>query len=120
LNRLRQPFNRNSLAMAGGLAALDDHHYVEESRRLNAEGLKALEGAMTERAIPFIPSAGNFLTIEVGAAKAYYDALLQEGVIVRPVAGYGLTQHLRVSVGLPEEMARFLASFDRVRAQLAA
>ena len=120
LNRLRQPFNVNSLALAGGLAALDDHDYVEESRRLNAEGLQTLERAMAGRAIPFIPSAGNFLTVEVGAAKAYYDALLQEGVIVRPVAGYGLTQHLRVSVGMPEEMTRFLASFDRVHAQLAA
>ena len=120
LNRLRQPFNVNSLALAGGLAALDDHDYVEESRRLNAEGLQTLERAMAERAIPFIPSAGNFLTVEVGAAKAYYDALLREGIIVRPVGGYGLTQHLRVSVGMPEEMARFLASFDRVHAQLAA
>ena len=93
---------------------------MEESRRLNAEGLETLERARAERSIPFIPIAGNFLTVEVGAAKAYYDALLREGVIVRPVGGYGLTQHLRVSVGMPEEMARFLASFDRVHAQLAA
>lgn len=122
LNRLRQPFNVNSLALAAAEVAITDDAYVEETRRLNDEGLAFLTAACEARQIPFIPSFGNFLTIRVGArgvaAGDVYDALLREGVIVRPVAGYGLPEFLRVTVGLPEENARFVEALDRVLDQL--
>lgn len=124
LNRLRQPFNVNAVAQAAAVAALADEDYVRESRRLNDEGLAWLGAAFEQRQLPFIPSAGNFITVHLGArgvaAGDVYEALLREGVIVRPVAGYGLPEHLRVTVGLPEENARFLAALDRVLERLAA
>jgi histidinol-phosphate aminotransferase len=124
LNRLRQPFNVNSVAQAAAVAALADRDYVAESRRLNDEGLAFLNAACVQRALPVIPSVGNFLTIRVGAlgvaADAVYEGLLREGVIVRPVAGYGLPEHLRVTVGLPLENERFVAALDRVLTRLGA
>ena len=120
LNRLRQPFNVNAVALAAAGAALDDADYVSESRRLNDEGLVFLRTACDARQIPFIPSWGNFLTIRVAArgvdANEVYEGLLREGVIVRPVANYGLPDFLRVSVGLPEENLRFVEALDRVLA----
>ncbi|HSG90583.1 MAG TPA: histidinol-phosphate transaminase [Pseudomonadales bacterium] len=124
LNRLRQPFNVNAPAMAAAVAALGDETYVQESRRLNDEGLALLTSAFEARQLPYIPSVGNFVTVQVAArgvaAADVYEALLREGVIVRPVAGYGLPEHLRVTVGLPAENERFLAALDRVLARLAA
>lgn len=124
LNRLRQPFNVNTIAQAAAVAALADRDYVAESRRLNDEGLAYLNAACAERALPVIPSVGNFVTVRVGAlgvaADAVYEGLLREGVIVRPVAGYGLPEHLRVTVGLPTENERFVAALDRVLARLGA
>ncbi len=115
LNRLRQPFNVSTVAQAGAEAALDESAYVRESVRLNAEGLEALEAGLRARNLPFIPSAANFLTVEPGDdAAAVYDALLREGVIVRPLAGYAMPRHVRVTVGLPEENERFLTALDRV------
>lgn len=120
LNRLRQPFNVNALAQAAAVAALGDADYVRESRRLNDEGLALLGAAFEARQLPYIPSAGNFVTVDVSgrgsSAASVYEALLREGVIVRPVAGYGLPDHLRVTVGLPEENERFLTALDRVLA----
>jgi histidinol-phosphate aminotransferase len=124
LNRLRQPFNVNSVALAAARAALGDEAYVTESRRLNDEGLEVLSRAFERRQIPFVPSSGNFVTAQIGAvgvdAGEVYDALLREGVIVRPIAGYGLPEHLRVSVGLPEENERFVAALDSVLERLGA
>jgi histidinol-phosphate aminotransferase len=106
------------------VAALADRDYVAESRRLNDAGLAYLNAACVERALPVIPSVGNFVTIRVGAlgvaADAVYEGLLREGVIVRPVAGYGLPEHLRVTVGLPLENERFVAALDRVLTRLGA
>ena len=110
LNRVRQPFNVNSLAQAAALAALDDAAYVDESRRLNRVGMRALEEGLARLGIRFLPSHGNFVMIEVGGAMAVYDALLRQGVIVRPVANYGLPAWLRVTVGTPAENERFLAA----------
>ncbi len=114
LNRLRQPFNANAMAQAAAVAALEDADYMAESRRLNDEGMAVLTAAFDERQLPYIPSVGNFVTLEVGDGAAVYDALLREGVIVRPIAGYGLPRHVRVTVGTAEENARFLAALDRV------
>jgi histidinol-phosphate aminotransferase len=110
LNRVRQPFNVNSLAQTAALAALADTAYVEESRRLNDSGMRALEAGLRAMNVEFVPSHGNFLLVHVGDGGRVYQRLLEQGVIVRPVANYGLPEHLRVTVGLPEENQRFLAA----------
>jgi histidinol-phosphate aminotransferase len=116
LNRVRQPFNVNALAQAAALAALADTQYVDESRALNREGMRQLEAGVRALGLSFVPSHANFLLIKVGDAATLYQRLLARGVIVRPVANYGLPEHLRVTVGLPAENQRFL---DALKAALA-
>jgi histidinol-phosphate aminotransferase len=115
MNRVRQPFNVNHLAMVAAEAALDDEEFIARSRRVNAEGLTYLCAEFGKRGIEFIPPFGNFVTFRIDAAKAIYEALLRQGVIVRPIAGYGLPDWLRVSVGTEEQNARFVAALDKVR-----
>jgi len=118
LNRVRQPFNVNSFALAAACAALEDVDYVTKSRQLNQVGMEQLEGGLDLLGLTWIPSRGNFLAIDMGRdAAPVYQALLREGVIVRPVAGYGMPNHLRVSVGLLEENTRFLEALARVLAR---
>jgi histidinol-phosphate aminotransferase len=112
LNRVRQPFNVNALAQAAALTALADTAYVEESHRLNREGMKLLEEGLAARGIGFVPSRGNFLLVKVGDGGKIYERLLAQGVIVRPVANYGLPEYLRVTIGLPAENRRFLAALE--------
>jgi histidinol-phosphate aminotransferase len=115
LNRVRQQFNVNALAQAAGLAALSDSAHVAESVRVNREGLLQLRAGLHERGLGFIPSVGNFITFDVGEAPGpVYERLLHQGVIVRPVANYGLPTHLRVTVGTATENARFLQALDAV------
>ena len=116
LNRVRQPFNVNALAQAAALAALADTAYVEESRVLNRVGMRLLEEGVHALGLSFIPSHGNFLLIRVGDADRAYQRLLKQGVIVRPVANYGLPEFLRVTIGLPEENRRFLDALATVLA----
>ncbi|HYE34533.1 histidinol-phosphate transaminase [Methylocaldum sp.] len=115
LNRVRQPFNVNSVALEAAKAALDDDNHLTRTANLNRDGLRQLSEAFTKRELNFIPSVGNFLTVDVGrSAAAVYDALLRQGVIVRPIANYGLPNHLRVTVGTEEENRTFLDALDRV------
>ena len=115
LNRVRQPFNVNSLALVAACAALDDAEYLAEGRRINAEGMAQLEAGLAALGLAWIPSKGNFLAVDFARdAAPINQALLQEGVIVRPVAGYGLPTFLRVSVGLPAENQRFLDALAKV------
>ncbi len=114
MNRVRQPFNVNHLAMVAAVAALDDAAFLAKSRAVNAAGLRQLETGFAKLDLEFIPSLGNFLSVRVGDAKRVYAALLAMGVIVRPIAGYGLPEHLRVTVGLPEQNARFLETLGSV------
>jgi len=113
MNRVRQPFNVNHLAMVAACAALEDHAFIEKSRAVNAAGLAQLREGFERLGLEYIPSHGNFITVRVGEAARVYGQLLREGVIVRPIAGYGLPEHLRVTVGLPEHNARFLAALER-------
>lgn len=110
MNRVRQPFNVNGLALAAATAALDDMEFVARSYAENLQGLRQLEDGIGALGLDAIPSYGNFLTVRVGKAADIYKRLLRRGVIVRPVAGYGLPAHLRVTVGTPEENERFLAA----------
>jgi histidinol-phosphate aminotransferase len=116
LNRVRQPFNVNGLAQAAAVAALADTAYVEESRRLNHDGMRALEEGFTALGLAWLPSHANFLLVKVGDAGRIYSRLLQLGVIVRPVANYGLPEWLRVTIGLPAENHRFLAALKQALA----
>jgi histidinol-phosphate aminotransferase len=110
LNRVRQPFNVNSISLAAAAAALDDHDFVRKSYELNLAGMAQMTAGFAQLGLETIPSYGNFVTVKVGDAQAVNLALLKAGVIVRPVAGYGMPQWLRVTIGLESENARFLAS----------
>jgi histidinol-phosphate aminotransferase len=108
LNRVRQPFNVNSLALAAATAALADRSFVAKSHKLNRSGMQRLERGFRLLGLEYIPSCANFLSFRVPQAGAVYQKLLRQGVIVRPVAGYGMPDHLRVTVGTPKENERFL------------
>ena len=115
MNRVRQPFNVNAMSLAAALVALDDEAYLKESVRVNNEGMKMLTNACDQLGLGYIPSVGNFLTIDFGCdAMPIYDGLLQEGIIVRPIGVYGLPNHLRVTVGLPLENKRFIDSLKKL------
>ncbi len=116
LNRIRQPFNMNSLSLKAAEVVLDDHAYLQKAVEVNAHGMKQLTDFCEGAGFNYIPSYGNFLTIEVGPdAEKLYDELLHEGVIVRPVTGYELPNHLRVSIGLPEENEAFIKAMKKLR-----
>jgi histidinol-phosphate aminotransferase len=117
LNRIRQPFNVNHLALAAATAALRDEAYLQKSVMTNCEGLKQIQDGFIAMGLDYIPSGGNFVSVDVGEdATGLYNALLQEGVIVRPVGNYNMPNHLRVSVGLPDENERFLKALTKVMA----
>ncbi|AEA84250.1 histidinol-phosphate transaminase [Pseudomonas stutzeri] len=118
LNRVRQPFNVNSLALAAACAALDDVDYLAASRRVNDAGMAQLERGFRQLGLEWIPSRGNFIAVDfVRDAAPINQALLREGVIVRPVAGYGMPTFLRVSIGTERENARFLDVLAQVLQQ---
>jgi len=109
-DRVRDPFNLNHLAQVAARAALDDDFHVARSRAANRAGMRFLERVCRALGVGFVPSQGNFLLIEVGDGRGAFEALLRVGVIVRPVAGYGFPNHVRVTVGTPEENTAFAAA----------
>jgi len=113
MNRVRQPFNVNNLALAGAVAALDDHVFVAESYELNRRGMEQIVAGLKRLGLEHIPSHGNFITFKAAAAAAVNQKLLQQGVIVRPIAGYGLPDWLRVTIGTEPENARFLTALEK-------
>ena len=115
LNRVRQPFNVDSFALAAATAVLDDQDYLARSRQVNSEGMAQYEAGFKALGLDFIPSAGNFITVHFDIeGMGIYQKLLLEGVIVRPVANYGMANSLRISIGLPEENQRCLSALARV------
>jgi len=119
LNRVRQPFNVNSLALAAAAAALSDRAFVARSYRMNRAGMARLERGFRALGLAFIPSCANFVSFAVPRkdgkprAGAVYEKLLRLGVIVRPIAGYGMPDHLRVTVGTPKENETFLKALAK-------
>lgn len=117
LNRIRQPFNVNSLAQAAAVAALNDIAFLKESAKVNADGYAQLTQAFEAMNLEFIPSFGNFVMVKVGddneSGARVNLALLKQGVIVRPVGNYGLPQWLRISIGLPHENAAFIIALKK-------
>ncbi|MBI3045051.1 MAG: histidinol-phosphate transaminase [Betaproteobacteria bacterium] len=118
MNRVRQPFNVNSVALAAAAAALEDADFVRRSCDLNRAGMRQLTDGFRRLGIEYIPSYGNFVSFRVQDAAGVFQKLLKAGVIVRPVASYGMPQHLRVTVGLESENARFLAALERALAAI--
>jgi histidinol-phosphate aminotransferase len=116
LDRVRNPFNVSALAQAAAVAALGDGEHVERSRTLNREGMGVMTMELQRRGIRFVPSQGNFLLLDVAPRTGIevFAALLQRGVIVRPVSSYGMPHHLRVTIGTPEENQRLLAALSAV------
>lgn len=115
LNRVRQPFNVNSMALAAARASLDDQGFIQRAVELNRQGMSQLTQGFEGMGLEYIPSVGNFITVDVKRSGPEVDqALLREGCIVRPVANYGLPDHLRVSIGLPEENERLLSAMKKV------
>jgi len=114
LETVRQPFNINSIAQAGALAALDDAEHIRRTRQNNADGLRFLGDCLHKLDIEFIPSAGNFILARVGNGKRVVDELQKRGVIVRPMGGYDLPEWIRISVGTPRENERCLAALKQV------
>ncbi len=108
LNRVRHPFNVNLIALAAAEAALEDADFLARSYSLNREGMAQLVHGLNALGLTHVPSKGNFLLAKVGDAARVNSELLQRGVIVRPVANYGLPEFLRVSIGLEVQNARFL------------
>jgi histidinol-phosphate aminotransferase len=113
MNRIRQPFNCNNLALAGAIAALDDTPFIEKSYALNLAGKEQIEAGLKKLGISFIPSYGNFIAIKVGDAKSVNEKLLRQGVIVRPVAGYDMPEWLRTTIGSEYENGRFLTALEK-------
>ncbi|WGE79978.1 histidinol-phosphate transaminase [Actinobacillus equuli] len=115
LNRVRQPFNCNSLALASAIAVMNDDAFVEKVAENNRKEMQRYEAFCQAQGLDYIPSKGNFITIDFKRPAApIYEALLREGVIVRPIAGYGMPNHLRISIGLPAENDRLFAALVKV------
>jgi histidinol-phosphate aminotransferase len=116
MNRVRQPFNVNSIALAAAAAALGDAQFVGRSFEVNRDGMAAVTRGLTRLGLEYIPSFGNFVTFRVRDAAQAFQRLLRLGVIVRPVASYGMPEHLRVTIGTETENTRFLLSLEQALA----
>ncbi len=114
LQKARQPFNVNLLAQQAGIAALDDDEFVARSRDVYRQGKACFEAACRELNLPFIPTTANFMLIKVGAGNDVAQALQQRGMIVRPMAGYGLPEYIRPNFGTPDENERFVRMLKEV------
>lgn len=116
LNRVRQPFNVTNVGLAAAVAALADQDFVRRSAELNAAGLKQMEGFFDAAGIGYIRSYANFIAFRAGDGAGVNQRLLQQGVIVRPIAGYAMPEWLRVSIGLESENARFIDALKKALA----
>jgi histidinol-phosphate aminotransferase len=115
INRVRQPFNVNSLAQAGARGALEDPVFYRNTKILVQKGKKVLEKGLTRMGLSYIPSQTNFILVRVPKkAQVVYEAMLSKGVIIRSMKSYGLEDYIRVNVGLPEENRYFLKAFKKV------
>jgi histidinol-phosphate aminotransferase len=115
LNRVRQPFNVNSLALAAARAALEDQEHLQLSRNMNDAGLAYLSSEFTRLGLDYIPSVGNFICVALPRpGREIFTQLLHKGVIVRPIDGYGLPMHLRVTIGLESENQRFIQALGEI------
>jgi histidinol-phosphate aminotransferase len=113
LHKTRQPFNVNSIAQAGALAALEDDEHLRETKRVVDEGRTYLHEQFMNMQIPFVPGTANFVMVRVGDGHAIFNKLLKQGVIVRPLKGYNLPEWVRISVGTMEENKSLVAALKK-------
>ncbi|MES2309195.1 MAG: histidinol-phosphate transaminase, partial [Verrucomicrobiota bacterium] len=114
LQRARQPFNTNSIAQAGALAGLMDHDHQRKTKQITDLGRSLFQDAFQKRGLPFVPSAANFVLLNVGDANHVFKALLQKGIIVRSMVSYKMPEWIRVSIGTNEQNLAFLKALDEV------
>jgi histidinol-phosphate aminotransferase len=110
LEKIRQPFNINSVVQAGALAALYDNEHLRRTRQNNTQGLHYFVREFRQMNLEFVPSAANFILVKVGDGQRIFLELQKRGIITRPMAGYNLPQWLRISIGTPAENARCLGA----------
>ncbi|HEY8857683.1 MAG TPA: histidinol-phosphate transaminase [Rugosibacter sp.] len=113
MNRARQPFNVSNLGLAGAKAALADHVFIAASYEMNRQGMQQMVAGLKRLGLEHIPSHGNFVTFAVANTKAINAHLLEQGVIVRPLGGYDMPHHLRVTIGREDENQRFLLALEK-------
>lgn len=119
LNRVRQPFNNNALALAAAEAALSDDEYLQQTIAVNNQGMSDLTAGFDYLELEWIPSAGNFIAVDLKrVGQPVYEALLRLGVIVRPIANYGMPNHLRISIGTQAENQFFLKALEKTLANV--
>jgi len=114
LDKVRQPFNLNTLAQIAVIAAMDDTAHIARTLQANAEGLEYLEREFKRLKLPFVPTHANFFLVDVGNGQEVFELLLKKGIIVRAMNGYGYPRHVRISVGLPEENRRLVAALAQL------
>ncbi len=117
LNRVRQPFNVNTLALEAAVMALADEDHMQQSIAVNAAGMKQFSDAFVQMELDYISSAGNFVAVRVGRALEVYEQLLRRGIITRPIANYDMPEHLRISIGTESENDRCLAALQQILQQ---
>jgi histidinol-phosphate aminotransferase len=118
LNRVRLPFNVNSLGLIAATVSLNDTAFIAKTLQVNRDGMKQLEIGFTKLNLEYIPSVGNFISVDVKQdAQSIYQNLLKHGIIVRPIANYGMPTYLRVSVGLKAQNTRFLTALKSILAK---
>jgi histidinol-phosphate aminotransferase len=114
MNRVRQPFNVNSVAQAAAVAALQDTGFVRQTFALNLRGMEQITRGLVKLGLEYIPSYGNFVSFKIGDGMKMYRRLLELGVIVRPIASYDMAEYLRVSIGLETENEKFLSALQQI------
>ena len=115
INRVRGPFNVSSCSLAAATAVLDDDDYLVKTQQTNTAGMRQLSDGFTELGLSYIPSYGNFIAVKMPIdAQQAYQQLLQQGVIVRPIALYDMPDYLRVSIGLAQENQRLLEGLGKI------
>jgi histidinol-phosphate aminotransferase len=114
LHKTRQPFNVNSIAQVGALAALEDDEHLRETKRAVDEGRAYLHEQFSKMKVRFVPGTVNFVMVNVGDGRAIFEKLLRQGIIVRPLKGYNLPAWVRISIGTMEENRKLVAAFKEV------
>ena len=114
LHRTRQPFNVNSIAQIGALAALEDDAHLRDTKRIVDEGRAYLEEQLTDMHVPYVPGVANFLMVNVGDGCAVFEKLLQRKLIVRPLKGYGLPEWIRISIGTMDGNRKLIAALKEI------
>ena len=118
INRVRQPFNVNSVAQAAAVAALGDEGFVRQTNDMNQRGMEQIVAGLARLGLSHIPSYGNFIAFRIGDGMKYFRRLLELGVIVRPVANYEMPEYLRVSIGTQQENEKFLAALQQAMKEM--